>query len=73
MTQVREIEKRLGPGGFLGCTHIDYNEIEAVDWSSAGIEPETSEWSLLFKLIRMLRSDPGFRDAGLRIVCWASW
>jgi hypothetical protein len=73
MRRVREIEEQFGPSGFCGCTHIDYSEIEAVDWPSVGIDPEQSEWSVLFKLIGLLRSDPRFRDAGVRIVCWASW
>jgi hypothetical protein len=73
MRRIREMEERFGRGEFRGYTQIDYIEIEAIDWASVGIRPERSEWLLLLRLIGLLRSDPRFRDAGVRIVCWASW
>jgi hypothetical protein len=73
LERIEEFETRSGKGESRGYTYIDIAEIESIDWESIGILPEKSEWSLVFGLIQVLRSDSRFQEAGIRIVCWAVW
>ncbi len=74
LKDIRDLEQRFGPGEFRGYTHIDVTEIESIDWRSYGVSNlESSDWSLLFRMVWLMRSDHRFADAGIRIVCWISW
>jgi hypothetical protein len=67
-------ERQFDPGECRGYTHIDFSETEAVEWRNYGVtDPESSDWWVLFRMIRLLSSDHRFANAGFRIVCWVSW
>lgn len=74
LDEIREYERNHGSGEIGGYTHIDFAEIESLDWQQHGIRDlESSDWWTLFKMIRVLRSDHRFGTAGIRIVCWFCW
>jgi len=70
---IRDHERTFGTGEFQGYTYIDFAEVESVDWQRYGVQVESSDWWLLFRIIQLLRSDARFSNAGFRIVCWVSW
>jgi hypothetical protein len=74
LKNIQDHERNFGSGEFLGYTYIDAIEIDSIDWRSYGIANlESSDWWLLLRMIRLLRSDHRFTDAGIRIVCWVCW
>jgi hypothetical protein len=71
--RIENHEREHGPGEFFGYTHIDLSELENFDWERHGIlEPERSDWWTRLQMVRALRTDPRFRNAGVRIVGWIS-
>lgn len=73
LQDIQAHEQKSGPE-MLGHTYLDATEIDSLDWSSYGISDlESSNWWLIFKMIRLLRSDDRFKYVGIRIVCWVSW
>ena len=71
---IEQHERKFGSGEFRGYTYIHAIEVEQVDWASYGVGNfESSDWATLMKLIRVLRNDGRFVNAGFRVVTWTCW
>jgi len=74
MERIIVYENQHGPGDFGNYTWIDFDDVEAIDWESMGVDDATqSEWREVFEMIRLLRRADRFKGAAFRIVAWTNW
>lgn len=73
MNEVAPMETQFGKGEFRGATHI-LQEIPAADLSALGFSNfAESDWHAVIEAVDRLRKRDRLRNAGFRIVCWATW
>jgi hypothetical protein len=69
--KIRDLETRFGKGEFGGYTFATWREIEAAGLSDA--ELNSSDWRLVFDLIRRLANDDRLSPDKIRLVTYSCW
>ena len=71
LARIREHERQFGPGEFGGYTHATWREVKAAE---AQVETsDSSEWLLVFDLVRRLEADERLSADRIRFVVWYCW
>jgi len=71
IARIRDHERHYGPGECGGFTFISYAELMRVNWDSAAVRPQESEWSTVFRVLAALGLR--FDHEKIRLVTWWVW
>ena len=73
MNEVAAMEAQFGKSEFRGATYVDLQEILAADLSALGVSDlAESDWHAVIEAVDRFRKCDRLRNAGFRIVCWAT-